>query len=71
MSTSGWRTARLYEIEPFPERGPDLEAWRPVRHRLGVRAFGVNAWVARAAGDEIIEEHDELNPEDADNHEEL
>jgi hypothetical protein len=71
MSEQGWRTAHLSEIEPFPERSPHLKAWRPVRHRLGVRAFGVNSWIAEEAGEEIIEEHDELNPEDVDNHEEL
>ena len=71
MSDKGWRTAHLSEIEPFPDRGDDLKAWRPIRHRLGIRAFGVNAWVAEGAGEEIIEEHDELNTEGADNHEEL
>ena len=25
--------------------------WRPVRHRLGATAFGVNAWTADAVGD--------------------
>ena len=41
--------------------------WRPVRHVLGIRSFGVNAWVADA-GKRIIEEHDELG---GDGHEEL
>jgi len=31
--------------------------WRPVRHHLGVHAFGVNAWTAREAGGDVIEEH--------------
>jgi hypothetical protein len=71
MSENGWRTAHLSEIEPFPDRSPEQNAWRPIRHRLGIRAFGVNAWVAEDAGEEIIEEHDEVNPSGADNHEEL
>jgi hypothetical protein len=41
--------------------------WRPVRDHLGISAFGVNAFVGAAAGDLMIEEHDEL----AAGHEEL
>lgn len=44
----------------------DLEAiavagglFRPVRRTLGVRAFGINAYTALAAGDQLIERHDE------------
>ncbi len=33
--------------------------FRPVRHHLGLTAFGVNAWTGVAAGDRIINEHDE------------
>jgi hypothetical protein len=31
----------------------------PMRRRLGFRPFGVNVWVARKAGDRVIEEHRE------------
>jgi quercetin dioxygenase-like cupin family protein len=41
--------------------------WRPVRDHLGISAFGVNAFVGAAAGDRLIEAHDE----DAAGHEEL
>jgi quercetin dioxygenase-like cupin family protein len=71
VSGNGWRVAQLSEIEPFPHRRPEQNAWRPIRHRLGISAFGVNAWVAEEAGEEIIEEHDEVNPSGADNHEEV
>jgi tetratricopeptide (TPR) repeat protein len=37
--------------------------WRPVRHHFGITAFGVNAWTARDAGDRIINEHDESEPD--------
>jgi tetratricopeptide (TPR) repeat protein len=37
--------------------------YRPVRHHFGIRAFGVNAWTARAAGDRLINEHDESEPD--------
>src|SRR5919199_5593606 len=38
--------------------------WRPVRHHLGITSFGVNAWTGHAAGDRIINEHDEAEDED-------
>ena len=34
-------------------------AFRPVRHHLGISAFGVNSWTAKAAGDRLVNEHDE------------
>jgi quercetin dioxygenase-like cupin family protein len=33
----------------------------PLRRRLGFRPFGVNVWVARKAGDRVIEEHREAD----------
>jgi len=36
--------------------------YRPIRHDLGITAFGVTAWTARAAGDLVIDEHDEGDP---------
>jgi hypothetical protein len=71
MSENGWQTAQLDEIEPLPGVSDDLKGWLPIRHRFGIQAFGVNAWVGREAGDEVIEEHDELNEDPAENHEEL
>jgi mannose-6-phosphate isomerase-like protein (cupin superfamily) len=44
--------------------------WRPVRRPLGATAFGVNAWTADAAGDEVIESHTEGTPSSP-GHEEL
>lgn len=56
---SGYRVARLDEIDEIDDgRCP----FRPVRHHLGISAFGVNAWTARDAGDRIINEHDEDEP---------
>ena len=58
----GYAVAHLDEIEELDDgRSP----WRPVRHHLGITAFGVNAWTARKAGDRIINEHDESD-EDSD-----
>jgi hypothetical protein len=33
----------------------------PLRRRLGFRPFGLNVWVARRAGDRVIEEHRETD----------
>jgi hypothetical protein len=50
------RVARLDEIAPVPVAGG---LFHPIRRALGVRAFGINAYSARAAGDQLIEPHDE------------
>jgi tetratricopeptide (TPR) repeat protein len=63
--SSGYSVAHLDEIE---EQDDGRCPYRPVRHHLGITAFGVNAWTARTAGDRIINEHDES---DSDSHEEL
>jgi hypothetical protein len=44
--------------------------WKPIRRTLGIHAFGVNAYVADA-GQDVVEEHDELKPDTAGGHEEL
>jgi tetratricopeptide (TPR) repeat protein len=49
-------TARVFEIEPIHAAGLN---WLPLRHLLGVQAFGVNAYVGNAIGDDVIEQHDE------------
>jgi tetratricopeptide (TPR) repeat protein len=38
---------------------PDGFVWRPVRRHFDIRAFGVNAYTAREAGGQIVEEHTE------------
>jgi tetratricopeptide (TPR) repeat protein len=48
---------RLDELEGIPVLGTLV--WKPVRKTLGVTAFGINAYTAAAAGDEVVEEHDE------------
>jgi hypothetical protein len=56
---AGYAVAHLDEIEEFADAGCH---YRPIRHHLGVTAFGVTAWVAHAAGDLVINEHDEGDP---------
>jgi hypothetical protein len=52
-----WRVTSLDAVEPLP--GPGTLRWMPVRHELGIGAFGTNAYVARAAGDDVVEPHTE------------
>jgi tetratricopeptide (TPR) repeat protein len=40
------------------------DGWAPVRRHFGIRAFGVNAWTGREAGDTVIPEHDENTDEE-------
>ncbi len=55
----GYSVAHLDDIEEFSDAGC---RYRPIRHHLGITAFGVTAWTARAAGDLVINEHDEGDP---------
>jgi len=55
----GYSVAHLDDIEEFSDAGCH---YRPIRHHLGITAFGVTAWTARAAGDLVINEHDEGDP---------
>lgn len=58
MSEGPFETVRLSEIERVPIT--DTLRWTPVRRRLGIRAFGINAYTADNAGDEVVEDHNEL-----------
>lgn len=51
------KTLRLDELEGLSVLG--TLRWKPVRKTLGVTAFGINAYTAENAGDEVVEEHDE------------
>src|SRR5262245_35734220 len=53
-----WQSVRLEEIEPISVVKGTL-LWRPVRRTLDIGAFGINAYVAPNAGDDVVEEHDE------------
>ena len=59
------KTLRLDDVEGLPVLGTLM--WKPVRKPLGVTAFGINAYTAAAAGDEVVEDH----TEEPSGHEEL
>jgi tetratricopeptide (TPR) repeat protein len=52
MTEEKYVVAKLDELE---RKG----GWTPIRGNLGIEAFGVNAWTAQAAGDEVISDHNE------------
>ncbi|HEY3773210.1 MAG TPA: hypothetical protein VGL69_09465 [Solirubrobacteraceae bacterium] len=55
----GYAIARMQDIEEMNDgRCP----YRPVRHHLGITTFGATTWTGRAAGDRIVNEHDENEP---------
>jgi hypothetical protein len=60
-----WQVSSLDAVEPLP--GPGTLKWLPVRHELGIGAFGTNAYVAEKAGDDVVEPH----TEEGSGHEEL
>jgi hypothetical protein len=51
------KTLRLDDVEGIPVFG-SLH-WKPIRKTLGVTAFGINAYTAANAGDEVVEDHTE------------
>lgn len=56
------KTLRIDDIEGLPVLGTLV--WQPVRKPLGITAFGINAYTAGAAGDEVVEDHTELVDEE-------
>jgi tetratricopeptide (TPR) repeat protein len=54
---SGWEVAQLDALPSLP--GPGTLRWTPLRRHLGVTAFGINAYTATEAGQDVVEEHTE------------
>jgi tetratricopeptide (TPR) repeat protein len=52
MSPRAYEATRIAELERE-------DGWSPIRLRLDVQAFGINAWTAQEAGAPVIPEHDE------------
>jgi tetratricopeptide (TPR) repeat protein len=48
-------------VDDVPEQDDGQVPMRSVRDHLGITGFGVNAWIARNAGDRMIPEHQEAN----------
>jgi tetratricopeptide (TPR) repeat protein len=56
---ASYAVAPLDEVDECSDAGAH---YRPIRHHLGITAFGVTAWAAHAAGDVVINEHDQDDP---------
>ena len=60
----GYTATTLGELPAFRDGGT---SWAPIRHTLGIRGFGINAYGEAEPGAELIEDHDESDSR----HEEL
>jgi hypothetical protein len=49
---------RLADVPRVPSEAGDPD-WYPLQHFFGMTAFGVNVYVAQAAGGELLGDHDE------------
>jgi len=70
MAQAAYDVAHLDEIEPLVEGKDEESEWKPVRARFGITSFGSNAFIAREAGQELVEDHSEA-VESKTQHEEL
>ena len=52
-----WRKADLAEIEAIP--APGRLEWLPIRRHFGIDAFGINAYTATQAEQDVVELHTE------------
>jgi quercetin dioxygenase-like cupin family protein len=56
------KRVHLDELESLPALDGEL-TWKPVRHALGIDAFGINAYHGEAEGDLVVEEHSDPHQE--------
>ena len=54
---SRYEVASLTGVESMP--GPGSLRWTPLRKHFGITAFGINAYTATEAGQDVVEEHTE------------
>ena len=64
-----WEATSFDELDSIPLF--EGIVWHPVRRKLGIRAFGINAYTAEGVGQQVIEEHDETGSGGAGGHEEV
>ncbi|HUR83926.1 MAG TPA: tetratricopeptide repeat protein [Solirubrobacteraceae bacterium] len=55
---TAYRVLSILDEDTVPVSGGTLQ-WVPLRRRLGIRAFGTNAFRAERAGDRVVEDHEE------------
>ena len=54
-----WAVRELTNIPVVADGEPGDPAWHPLQHYFGLSTFGANVFVAREAGQTLIETHDE------------
>jgi quercetin dioxygenase-like cupin family protein len=57
MAERAFESAHISELDAIP--GPGTLLWRPIRRRFGIEAFGMNAYTAERAGEDLVEDHTE------------
>jgi len=50
---------RISDVPRVTDGGADDPDWHPLTHHFGLTAFGLNAFVAREVGQELVGDHDE------------
>jgi quercetin dioxygenase-like cupin family protein len=63
VSEKAYEVVHLDELDRFPVDDEGL-LWRPVRRRLGITAFGTNAYTAEKGDERVVEEHSEKDGHD-------
>jgi quercetin dioxygenase-like cupin family protein len=58
--SENWEAVHVDDLDSHEVAGV---VWHPVRRRLGITAFGTNAYTAERVGGQIVEEHDETGLE--------
>jgi quercetin dioxygenase-like cupin family protein len=56
---TGWTVSPITDLPVVSDGEPDDPVWYPLQHALGIDTFGANVFVARAAEQLLVEEHDE------------
>jgi mannose-6-phosphate isomerase-like protein (cupin superfamily) len=59
VTTRGYETAHLDDLDRIELVEMHGCEWRPIRRRFGIESFGTNAYTAAKPGDWIVEEHTE------------
>jgi mannose-6-phosphate isomerase-like protein (cupin superfamily) len=56
VNEKAYEVAHIDDLDRFPVDNDEL-LWRPVRRKLGITAFGTNAYTAERGHERVVEEH--------------
>jgi hypothetical protein len=60
VNERSFTSAHISEIAPYRPSEPGEAEWKAVRRHFGIGAFGTSAYVARAPGEYVVPEHNEV-----------